>query len=163
MIARVACVTNTHPAPHARATHCPTALVLVRVASRRSYATPRRPQATSRHASHHTRDYDARMMCENHARVMIARVMRVTNGHPAPHVRAINRPCARRIAPRHAAPHATSHHATPRITRAIMTRSRRARIMNAFASCARQCACARSRHRVVHTRLRRRRVRDRAR
>ena len=30
------------------------------------------------------------MMRENHVRVMIARVMRVTIGHPAPHVRATN-------------------------------------------------------------------------
>jgi hypothetical protein len=65
-----------------------------------------------RHASHHTRDHDARMMRENHVRVMIARVMRVTNGHPAPHVRATNRPRARRIAPRRAAPHA--RHVTSR-------------------------------------------------
>ena len=49
------------------------------------------------------------MMREKHARVMIARVMRVTNGHPAPHVRATNRPRARRIPPRRAAPQSAGH------------------------------------------------------
>jgi hypothetical protein len=80
MIARVPRVTNAFPVRHQPSSSS--------CASHR--AAPRRAARMPRHASHHTRDHDARMMRENHVRVMIARVMRVTIGHPAPHVRATN-------------------------------------------------------------------------
>ena len=64
---------------------------------------------------------------------MIARVARVTNGHPVPHARATNRPRrARRIAPRRAAPRRAGRtqesHAFwgQGIARALPTRVRRA-------------------------------------
>ena len=127
MIARVTRVTNVFPVRHARATNRPRPRSRCIAPGR---AAPRRAARMPRHASHHTRNHDARMMREKNARAMIARVMRVTNGNPAPHVRATNRPRARRIPPRRAAPRRTTartpRHATPRIMCAIMTRSRRA-------------------------------------
>ena len=66
MIARVTRVTNVFPVRHARATNRPRAR---RMAPRR--AAPRRTHATSRHAMHHVRDYDALTTHAHHERICV--------------------------------------------------------------------------------------------